>query len=162
RRRAVDASALAGPGLTHLAEGPNAQALADSTRGRASPPEDGRARGGRGWTYRVMGRYDEALADFNRAIELDPGDDDHIMKRAEIQRHIGSAEPTVLQTAPRFTPASRPVARQLADMCRRSADGSYGPGRPRTAQDGVRLRLMRDTVASLDVRHSCSCFGSRT
>jgi hypothetical protein len=51
-----------------------------------------------------MGRYDEALADFNRAIELDPGDDDYIMKRAEIQRHIGPAEPTVLQTAPRFTP----------------------------------------------------------
>ena len=50
-----------------------------------------------------MGRYDEALADFNRAIELDPGDDDYITKRAEIQRHIGSAEPTVLQTAPRFT-----------------------------------------------------------
>jgi hypothetical protein len=47
-----------------------------------------------------MGRYDEALADFNRAIELYPGDDDYIMKRAEIQRRIGPAEPTVLQTAP--------------------------------------------------------------
>jgi hypothetical protein len=45
-----------------------------------------------------MGRYDEVLADFDRAIELNPGNDDYIMKRAEIQRHIGRpAEPTVLQ-----------------------------------------------------------------
>ena len=27
----------------------------------------------RGQTYRLMGRYDEALADLSRAIELDPG-----------------------------------------------------------------------------------------
>jgi hypothetical protein len=47
-----------------------------------------------------MGRYDEALADLNRAIELDPGDDDYIMKRAEIQLHTGPAEPTVLRPLP--------------------------------------------------------------
>ena len=28
----------------------------------------------RGETYRLTGRYEEALADFTRAIELDPGD----------------------------------------------------------------------------------------
>ena len=54
----------------------------------------------RGLRYLAKGRYDRALADFNRAIELAPGDDDYIMKRAEIQRHIGPAEPTALQTAP--------------------------------------------------------------
>ncbi|MBO0824122.1 MAG: tetratricopeptide repeat protein [Actinobacteria bacterium] len=54
----------------------------------------------RGETFRAMGRYEEALADYNRAIELNPGHDDYIMKRAEIHRHIGPAEPTVLQTAP--------------------------------------------------------------
>jgi tetratricopeptide (TPR) repeat protein len=59
----------------------------------------------RGQTFRLMERYEEALADFNRAIELDPGDDDYIMKRAEIQRHIGPAEPTVLQTAPSYEAA---------------------------------------------------------
>ena len=53
----------------------------------------------RGETFRLMGRYEEALADFNRAIELEPGDDDYIMKTAEIQRLIGPAEPTVLLTA---------------------------------------------------------------
>jgi hypothetical protein len=44
-------------------------------------------------------RYEQALTDFDRAIELDPGEDDYIMKRAEIQRLIGPAEPTVLLTA---------------------------------------------------------------
>jgi|HubBroStandDraft_3_1064219.scaffolds.fasta_scaffold811635_1 tetratricopeptide (TPR) repeat protein len=34
----------------------------------------------RGETYRLMGRYEEALTDFNRAIELDPSDDDYAAK----------------------------------------------------------------------------------
>jgi tetratricopeptide (TPR) repeat protein len=29
----------------------------------------------RGETFRLMGRYDEALADYTRAIELDPATD---------------------------------------------------------------------------------------
>jgi tetratricopeptide (TPR) repeat protein len=35
-------------------------------------------------TYRLMERYDDALADFNRAIELDPNDEDYAAKRADI------------------------------------------------------------------------------
>jgi tetratricopeptide (TPR) repeat protein len=70
------------------------QALADLNRAIELNPENASALASRGETYRLMERYDEALADFNRAIELDLGDDDYIM------RHIGPAEPTVLQTAP--------------------------------------------------------------
>lgn len=34
---------------------------------------------------RAMERHDEALADFSRAIELDPSDDDYAVKLAEIR-----------------------------------------------------------------------------
>jgi tetratricopeptide (TPR) repeat protein len=73
------------------------EALADFNRAIELDPDFGWAFSDRGETFRLMGRYDQALADLNRAIELSPGDDDYIMKRAEIQRHIGPAEPTALQ-----------------------------------------------------------------
>jgi len=84
------------------------EALADLNRAIELDADQDWAIASRGETYQAIERYDEALADLNRAIELYPGHDDYIRKRAEIQRHIGPAEPTVLQTAPRFTPASRP------------------------------------------------------
>jgi cytochrome c-type biogenesis protein CcmH/NrfG len=31
-----------------------------------------------------MGRYEDAVADFTRAIELDPSEDDYAVRRAEI------------------------------------------------------------------------------
>jgi tetratricopeptide (TPR) repeat protein len=105
--------------------GRHEEALADLSRAIELNPEHTWVLGYRYRTYQAMERYEEALADLNRIIELDLGGDYYIMKRVEIQRHIGPAEPTVLQTAPRFTPASRPVA-HLSDMCRRSADGSHG------------------------------------
>jgi len=36
-----------------------------------------------------MGRYEEALADFNRAIELDPGDPEHIAGRGQTYQAMG-------------------------------------------------------------------------
>jgi tetratricopeptide (TPR) repeat protein len=45
--------------------------------------------GCRGLTYRLMGRYDDALADFTRAIELDPSHGDYAVKRAEIHQLMG-------------------------------------------------------------------------
>jgi len=44
---------------------------------------------------RLMDRYDEALADLNRAIELDPSGDDYAAKRAEIHRLMGKGEDTM-------------------------------------------------------------------
>jgi tetratricopeptide (TPR) repeat protein len=125
-----DARAIGSRGQTYRLMGRYDEALADFNRAIELDPDLGWAIANRGETFRAMGRYDEALADLNRAIELDPENDDYIMKRAEIQWHIGPAEPTVLQTAPCFTPASRPVAGQLADMCRRSADGSHAVPAP--------------------------------
>ena len=43
-----------------------------STAPSNSTPIYAWAIGSRGQTYQAMERYDEALADFNRAIELDP------------------------------------------------------------------------------------------
>jgi tetratricopeptide (TPR) repeat protein len=48
----------------------------------------------RGETYREMERYDDALADFNRAIELDPGDDDYAATRDEICQLMSKDEDT--------------------------------------------------------------------
>ena len=36
-----------------------------------------------------LSRYDEALADYNRAIELDPSEDDYAAKQAEIPQLMG-------------------------------------------------------------------------
>jgi tetratricopeptide (TPR) repeat protein len=121
-----DAWAIGSRGQTYRLMGRYDEALADLNRAIELDPDQDWVIAERGETYRLVERYDEALADLDRAIELYPGDDDYIMKRAEIQRHIRPAQPTVLPTAPRFTTAARPVARQLADMGRRSADGSHG------------------------------------
>jgi len=41
-----------------------------------------------GQTYWLMDRYDEALAEFNRAIELDPGNVWAIVRRGETHREM--------------------------------------------------------------------------
>jgi tetratricopeptide (TPR) repeat protein len=46
----------------------------------------------RGETHRLADHYNEALADFNRAIELDPSEANYAAKRAEILRLQGSSE----------------------------------------------------------------------
>ncbi|MGB7795366.1 MAG: tetratricopeptide repeat protein [Pseudonocardiaceae bacterium] len=43
----------------------------------------------RGQTYRLMGRYDEALTDFNRALELQPEADWAVAERGETYRPDG-------------------------------------------------------------------------
>ena len=39
-----------------------------------------------------MGRYEEALADFNRAIELDPNDSWYLYQRAITRRYLDAAD----------------------------------------------------------------------
>jgi tetratricopeptide (TPR) repeat protein len=46
----------------------------------------------RGLIYVAMERYDEALADLTRAIELNPSGDDYAAKRAEIHELLGKGE----------------------------------------------------------------------
>ena len=46
----------------------------------------------RGETYLVMGRYDQALADLNRAIELDPAEDEFAAARTEICQLTGRSD----------------------------------------------------------------------
>ena len=43
----------------------------------------------RGQTYRLMGRYDEALTDFTHVLELDPQDQWAIASRGETYRLMG-------------------------------------------------------------------------
>jgi tetratricopeptide (TPR) repeat protein len=57
-----------------------------------SIPEDAWVLAYRGETYQAMERYEEALADFNRAIELDPDLDWAIADRGETFRAMGGYE----------------------------------------------------------------------
>lgn len=45
-----------------------------------------------GETYRSMGRYEEALADFDRALELQPENDWHFYQRAITRRRLAPAD----------------------------------------------------------------------
>jgi tetratricopeptide (TPR) repeat protein len=45
--------------------------------------------GSRGQTYQAMGRYDDALTDFNRLIELGPDDEGYAAKQAELYQLMG-------------------------------------------------------------------------
>jgi hypothetical protein len=47
-----------------------------------------------------MRRYDDALADFTRAIELDPSHGDYAVKRAEIHQLMGEREGTLPERSP--------------------------------------------------------------
>ena len=49
----------------------------------------------RGRTYQLMGQYDAALADFDRAIELDPDDASAIVYRGIFYRDMGRFEKTL-------------------------------------------------------------------
>ena len=61
--------------------------------------------------YRQLGRYDEALADLNRAIELDPADAEAIGSRGQTYRLLGR------------------LVEALADLNRaRELDPGYEPG----------------------------------
>ena len=51
-----------------------------------------RIRAVRGQTYLVMGRHDQALADFDRAIELDPTEDEFTAARTEISQLTGRSD----------------------------------------------------------------------
>ena len=43
------------------------------------------ALGNRGAAYKLMGRYDEAIADFTRAIELDPDNPQYYCQRGDVR-----------------------------------------------------------------------------
>ncbi|MFQ5899870.1 MAG: tetratricopeptide repeat protein, partial [Candidatus Methylomirabilia bacterium] len=43
-------------------------------------------------TYRQMSRYEEALADFTRGLELDPDHDWTLARRGEVYRQMGRYE----------------------------------------------------------------------
>jgi tetratricopeptide (TPR) repeat protein len=51
-----------------------------------------RIRAVRGQAYQTMGRYDQALAAFNRAIELDPTEDEFTAAWTEICQLTGRSD----------------------------------------------------------------------
>jgi tetratricopeptide (TPR) repeat protein len=52
-------------------------------------PSDACARNNRGLAYMRSGRAEEALADFNKAVELNPDHPDHINSRAQLYEELG-------------------------------------------------------------------------
>ena len=73
---------------------------------------------GRGETYQALGRYEEAVADFSRAIELAP--DAAIAERAATYRLIGRYDDALAgkDEAIDETPAQQPYTRQFPKVGR--------------------------------------------
>jgi len=69
------------------------EALADFNQVTDLLPQYAWAIGSRGQTYRLLGREQEAQADFARAreLELEPAHHDYARKRAEIHQLMGKA-----------------------------------------------------------------------
>jgi hypothetical protein len=61
-----------------------------------------------------MDRYNDALADFNRAIELDPSDEDYVAKRAPTYRPIGNGEDAWPEPSGSEPPSAK-LTRRMSD-----------------------------------------------
>jgi tetratricopeptide (TPR) repeat protein len=57
-----------------------------------------------------MGRFDEALADLNHAIELDPSDEEYVAARAETYRLMGNDRDALRESS-----GLEPPSRKLMD-----------------------------------------------
>ena len=84
RLRVVAATALAGGNLE--------RALAVCERARQLAPEDARVHWQFGRIYHRLGRIDEARAAYERAVELDPGDDKALLDLIDLLEQIQDAQ----------------------------------------------------------------------
>lgn len=78
-----------------------------------------------------MKRYDEILADYNRAIELDPGNAWAISGRGQTYRLMKRYGETLADYTRAIELVSPDLREQLAATCPRSRTGPNGSGLPR-------------------------------
>ena len=104
-----------------------------------SSPGDAWTTGSRGQAYQAMGRYDEALADFDRALQLDPDDTWIIRSRAHayeaMDRHDDARTDfnRAVQLDPDMTSVIDvyPASEADGDPSGPDAAGEEGPALPR-------------------------------
>ena len=78
------------------------------------------ALGNRGAAYKLLGRYDDAIADFDRALELDPGNSQYYCQRGDVRRRTGADSEAVLDY-PRRCSHRRSCCGAIADADRRTS-----------------------------------------
>ncbi|MFD0633398.1 tetratricopeptide repeat protein [Catenulispora yoronensis] len=80
----------------------------------------GSAYGGSGEVYRLLGRYDQAVADFDRALELWPSYPFGLGSRAQVHQALGRHDEAIadLRTATEIAPGIRWLQRVLGENLR--------------------------------------------
>ena len=140
-------------GLDAYRYGDHPQALAFLSAVLDEPGLEGQERAPvlvrRGEAYRRMGKYQEALADFDRAIELKPDDAWAIASRGETYRLMGRYE-EALADFNRAIPSGHRAGRlggtvgKVVDHSHSVLGGCYGANRPSFAQVARGCLLMLD------------------
>ena len=107
------------------------------------------ALGNRGAAYKVMGRYDEAIADFGRALELDPGNSQYYCQRGDVRVRTGANNEAVAD----YTAALQSSPQLLWGYYGRGqAHLALGNAQPAIADFNAALRLKPDSINVLVLR----------
>jgi predicted AlkP superfamily phosphohydrolase/phosphomutase/tetratricopeptide (TPR) repeat protein len=104
----------------------------------AESPEDGGLRTSLAGTLGALGRYEEALAEIEAALAVDPLNVEAYHNRGVLHERSGQPEAAVesYRTALRYTPDYEPSARALARLT-----GTSGPAVPASAAEAEALAL---------------------
>lgn len=107
------------------------------------------ALGNRGAAYKLLGRYDEAIADFGRALELDPGNSQYYCQRGDVRVRTGANNEAVAD----YTAALQSSPRLLWGYYGRGqAHLALGNAQPAIADFNTALRLKPDSINVLVLR----------
>ena len=107
------------------------------------------ALGNRGAAYKHLGRYDDAIADFALALELDPGNSQYYCQRGDVRRRTGADNEAVLD----YTAALQSSPRLLWGYSGRGqAHLALGNAQPAIADFNVALRIKPDSINVLVLR----------
>ena len=107
------------------------------------------ALGNRGAAYKLLGRYDDAIADFALALELDPGNSQYYCQRGDVRRRTGADNEAVLD----YTAALQSSPRLLWGYSGRGqAHLALGNAQPAIADFNVALRIKPDSINVLVLR----------
>lgn len=107
------------------------------------------ALGNRGAAYKLLGRYDEAIADFGRALELDPGNSQYYCQRGDARMRTGANNEAVSD----YTAALQSSPNLLWGYYGRGqAHLALGNAQPAIADFNAALRVKPDSINVLVLR----------
>jgi Flp pilus assembly protein TadD len=121
----------------HFEAGRYAEAAAEYARLVREKPDDSGLRASLAGALGALGRYDAAIAELTKAIELDPVNVEAYHNRAVIHERRGERDAAVqdYRTAVRYNPQYEPSRKALARL------GAAPPGIPRDAAEKEALTL---------------------